>query len=207
MKWIVVQGLSRKSVPALIAYGNQVAKRLQESAWFPLPFPGGVPSPDVLQQDVAKLLAASVAPYTGKTKTDAVRLAREIVENHLFLIGYCHVANIANRDNQHGSSIIFSAGMNYRVHGKRKPYTFKVKNTKQQKAVKATAARTHRDSVYCWEIKRMYERNFREAAKTFTASYIFKELASGERYHFRVRTITPRRGIDTMSQVLELVVL
>ncbi len=207
MKWIVVQGLSRKSVPALIAYGNQVAKRLQESVWFPLPFPGGVPSPDVLQEDVAKLSAAFTAPNTGKTKTDAVKLAREIVENDLFLIGYCHVKIIASRNNEHGATIILSAGMNYRVHGKRKPYTFKVKNTKQQRAVKATAARTHRDSVYVWEIKRSYERNYREAAKTFTASYIFNELVSEERYNFRVRTITPRRGIDTMSQVLELVVL
>ncbi len=206
MKWIVVQGISRKSVPDLIGYGKQVAAMLQGNAWFPLPFTANASSPALLLQHVEKLSAAYSAPDTGKTKTDDIRLARNTVENDLLLIGI-HIEIIANNNEEQGGVIIHSAGMKYRVHGRRKPYIFRVKNTKQEGEVKATAQRNHRDSVYTWHIKKKNESSFAEAGKTLKASFAYKKLKSGERYCFRVRTTTPRRGIDILSQVLELVVL
>jgi hypothetical protein len=207
MKWIVVQGLSRKSVPDLKVYAQQVVKMMSESVWFPQPFPAGIPSLAQLQQHIDELSEAMSAPDTGKSKTNAVRLARYKIENDLFLLGRGYVASLAAGNNEKGGTIILSAGMSYRIHGKRKAYTFTVKNDKQQGCVRATAVRNHRDSVYVWQYKRSNERSFTEAAKTFTAKYIYQDLVQGERYHFRVRTVTPRRGIDLMSEVMELVVV
>jgi len=207
MKWIVVQGLSRKSTPDLYAYGKQVAEMMAKSVWFPQPFPKNVVSLEELKQHLKDLSSALAAPDTGKRKTDAITHARITVEDDLRNLGYYYVTSVARRNPKNGAVIIHSAGMNYRVHGRRPAYTFKVKNHTEKGSVKATAEWGYRDSVYVWEYKRSNARQFTQAAKTMKASYIYKGLESATRYQFRVRRITPRRSADVMSQVLELVIL
>lgn len=204
--WIVVQGLARKSNPDLIYYAKQVAGMMEKSPWFTAPFLVGMPSPDDLKVDIHTMETALTDRNKGKLRTSELNAARDVVENDLFLIGI-YVQNVAAGNGDKGGSIILSAGMKYRVHGKRKAYTFKVINSKeQQQAVKATTERIERDAVYQWQIKKFNESRFRTVDTNFRASYIYTDLERGTKYNFRVIT-TLRKGTTVTGQVLELVVI
>lgn len=204
--WIVVQALARKSNPDLIYYAKQVAGMMEKSPWFTAPFPVNITSLPVLRQHIQEMETEFNKPYQGKASTSKIRAARDVVENDLFLIGN-YVNGIAARNGDKGGSIILSAGMKYRVHGKRKAYIFKVINSKaQQQAVKATTERIERDAVYQWQIKKFNEARFRTVDTNFRASYNYKDLERGTKYNFRVIT-TLRKGTTVTSEVLELVVI
>lgn len=178
---------------------------MEKSPWFTAPFPVNITSLPVFRQHIQEMETEFNKPYQGKASTSKISAARDVVENDLFLIGN-YVKGIAARNGDKGGSIILSAGMKYRVHGKRKAYTFKVINSKeQQQAVKATAERIERDAVYQWQIKKFNETRFRTVDTNFRASYVYEHLEQATKYNFRVIT-TLRKGTTVTSQVLELVV-
>jgi hypothetical protein len=208
-KWIVVQNLLRKSAAVLKEYGEEVVAMVAASPYFNAPNP--TPANPMLAEittDIDALDAAISAPGGGKTKTDNIRQAKEVVINDLELLGL-YVQMIANQpDNKTiGDIIIHAGGMEYKKTGMPKPRVFAVVNSPaQQGNVIARTVKVGTRSAYEWHYKKANEVNYQVAAITVQASYTYVNLQSGNRYQFRVKTID-RQGNANLSNMLELVVL
>ena len=208
-QWIVVQKLLRKSAAQLKEYAEEVVNMVTASTYFNMPNP--TPSNPTLMQvsaDIAILDTAISAPGGGKTKTDAIRQAKDVVMNDLDLLGL-YVQVIANQpaNKTIGDIIIHTAGMEYKKTGMPKARVFAVINSPvQQGNVIARTVRVGSRSAYEWHFKKVNEVNYQVAAITVQSSYIYQNLQSGNRYNFRVKTID-KNGNANLSSVLELVVL
>ncbi|MGE0635934.1 MAG: hypothetical protein AB7G44_09480 [Bacteroidia bacterium] len=208
-KWIVVQYLLRKSAAALVEYAEEIVNMVSASPYFTAPNPAPAnPTLAQITTDIAALDAAISAPGGGKTKTDNIRQAKEVVINDLDLLGL-YVQMIANQpaNKTIGDIIIHAAGMEYKKSSMPKPRVFAVVNDPaQQGSVIARTVKSDKQAAYEWQFKKANEVNYAIAQITVKASYTYTNLVSGTRYQFRVKTVDAL-GNSNMSQVLELVVL
>lgn len=207
-KWIVVQTLYKKAAAVLKEYAEEVVGMVGASPYFNAPNPEPA-NPDLAQitADIALLDTALSAPDTGKTKTDAIRQAKDTVVNDLEILGL-YVESVAKQPaNQSiGDIIIHAAGMEYKKTGIPKARVFEVKNSpSQQNNVIARTVAVKR-GAYEWQYKKTNEVNYQVGAITIKSTYTYLNLQSGSRYNFRVKTVD-QYGNANLSQVLELVVL
>ena len=208
-KWIVIQKLYTKAAADLKEYAEEIVNMITASVYFnpPNPTPAN-PTLAEVTDDIEILDAAISATGGGKTKTDAIRQARETVENDLDLLGL-YVQIIANQpaNKTIGDIIIHAAGMEYKKTSIPKPRVFAVVNDPaQQGNVIARTVKSDKQAAYEWQFKKVNEVNYAIAQITVKASYTYTNLSSGSRYQFRVKTVDSA-GNANMSQVLELVVL
>ena len=208
-KWVVTQKLKTKSAMELKEYSSQVLGMLASSIYFNppnhVPF---APSLATALSNNDALHDALSSVNGGILKTNAVRLAKEAVENDLDLLGM-FVQIIANQpaNKTIGDVIIHDAGMDFKKTVQTKPRVFAVINSPvQQSSVIARAVNAGKRSAYEWQYKKANESVYTVAQITIQASFTFRKLVSGTRYHFRVKTITAK-GTVNMSNELELVVL
>lgn len=208
-KWIVIQKLYTKTAAALIEYAEEIVNMVTASPYFNMPNP--TPANPTLMQittDIGTLDAAMSAPGGGKTKTDNIRQAKEVVINDLDLLGL-YVQVIANQpaNKTIGDIIIHAAGMEYKKSSIPKARVFAVVNDPgQQGSVIARTVKSEKQAAYEWQFKKANEVNYAVAQITVKASYTYTDLVSGTRYQFRVKTVDAKGNVN-MSQVLELVVL
>ena len=208
-KWIVIQKLYKKTAAQLVEYAEEIVAMVTAAAYFNMPNP--TPANPTLMQittDIGTLDAAISAPGGGKTKTDTIRQAKEVVINDLELLGL-YVQMIANQpaNKTIGDIIIHAAGMEYKRTSIPKPRVFAVVNSPaQQGNIIARTVNAGTRAAYEWHYKKANEVNYQVAAITVQSSYTYVNLQSGNRYQFRVKTID-RLGNANLSQVLELVVL
>ncbi len=208
-KWVVTQKLKTKSAIELKEYSSQVLGMLASSIYFnppnPVPF---APSLATAISNNDALHDALSSVNGGIIKTNAVRLAKEAVENDLDLLGM-FVQIIANQpaNKTIGDVIIHDAGMDFKKTVQTKPRVFAViNNPVQQNSVIARAVNAGKRSAYEWHYKKANESAYTIAQITLQASYTLSKLISGARYHFRVKTITAK-GTVNISNEFELVVL
>lgn len=208
-KWIVIQKLYKKTAAQLVEYAEEIVAMVTASAYFNMPNP--TPANPTLMQittDIGTLDAAISAPGGGKTKTDTIRQAKEVVINDLELLGL-YVQMIANQpaNKTIGDIIIHAANMDFKKTGMPKARVFEVINSPaQQGDAIARAVSVGARAAYEWQYKRVNETNFTAAQITVKASYTFIGLTSGTKYQFRVKSINSKGNVN-LSQVFELTVL
>lgn len=204
--WVVAQNLQKKNAAALKEYGEEVVARVGNSTYFQLPNPTPNDPPlATITADLTALDTAISAVGGGVTKTDAIRDAKDTVENDLNMLGL-YVQAVSNRpiNKAIGDSIIHAAGMEYRRTELPKVKGFSVINSPVQQTDVIGRTVNVKRGAYEWQFKRFNDTAW-TGQTTLQSTFTFSNLISGTRYQFRVKTVT--KNAANFSNVLELVVL
>jgi len=215
--WIVVQKLSKKSVPQLIAYGKQVTSLMKG----PVPQPPGgpnqyfiAPNPLPANPTLAEMNTALDALQTafnlpsGKDRTAAIKVAKKDVLTKIRALA-TYVQLVANlpANVAIGDVVILSAGMEFKKQGTRgKVEDLTVKNHPVQSGdVLANDKRFKKGTVYGWFVKKKTDINFPPSAVWYStaAEYTYTGLTSAVKYDFQVQHWFTD-GTTSMSVVQEL---
>ena len=199
-KWIVVQHLKSLTVLQLSEHAKQVKNMMTGNPTFT----SLASVVTTLITHITNLDSALSSTIGGKTKTDAIKVAKEAVIRDLDSLGNS-VEIIANASPDTGDVIIHSAGMEYKNSPSRKPRVFEVKTGKHANEVAARTKGSQR-AIYEWRYKKDSDAVYTIAGKTLQASYTFTDLLSGTKYNFCVET-TLKDGTGDVSNVLDLIVV
>ncbi len=199
-KWKVAQHLSKLSVLQVDEHAKQVKTMMTGNPTFT----SLATAVTTLSTHITVLDTALTSAGGGKTKTDAIKVAKDTVIRDLDSLGNS-VEIIANASPDTGDVIIHSAGMEFRNSALPKPRVFEVKTGKHANEIDAKTKGAQR-AIYEWRYKKDSDATYTIAGKTLQAKYTFKELISGTKYNFCVET-TLKDGTGDVSNVLDLIVV
>ncbi|MCO6499837.1 MAG: hypothetical protein J5I47_05595 [Vicingus serpentipes] len=187
-KWKVVLGLASQSVPQKIDQARLIIESMSDNDYFPNPTPKLI--------DVSKKVAELQKAYTlsrdaGKEQTADMHTKSFNLDIDLIALGN-YVQDTANKDNEIGDVIIFSAGMDVKKDAGAKKRTFNVVNTATDGRVKLQTISEGR-AAYVWEYS-LDQEDWTSGGVTTQASTVINGLLSGKRYYFRVASITDEQG-------------
>ena len=187
-KWKVVLRLASQSVPQKIDQARFIIKSMSDNDYFPNPTPK--------LTDVSKKVAELQEAYTASR--DASKEATATMYNKEFdldidLIALAnYVQDTANRENDIGDTIIYSAGMEVKMDGGSKTRSFGVQNTDIEGRVKLQAKGEGR-AAYIWEYS-LNQEEWEQASVTTQAATIIDGLRPGKRYYFSVAVTKEEQG-------------
>lgn len=187
-KWNIVLRLASIAIPEKVDLALFIVKSMTGNEYFPKP------SPEL--KTIFKIAHELQLAYTnsrdsGREQT-AEMYAKEF-ELDIELIALSnYVQDIANRDNEIGDVIIFSAGMDVKREKGGRSRTFTVVNTSISGRVKLQAKAEGRAS-YLWEYS-LDQENWTTGNITVQSSTVISNLTPGERYYFRVAVIKEEQG-------------
>jgi hypothetical protein len=187
-KWIIVLRLASQTVPQKIEYTRFIVESMTDNEHFPSP----IPELKTITRLADELqLAYTQSRDAGKEQTAIMHAKDFELEIELIALSN-YVQDIANKDNEIGDIIIFSAGMDVKRQQNRQDRKFRVENTVMAGRVKLQTISEGR-AGYQWEFS-LDQENWIPAGVTIVASTIINNLEPGKRYYFRVAAIKGEQG-------------
>lgn len=182
-KWNVVLRLASQSISDKIVFARYIVSSMTNNDYFPNP----TPALSTITQIADELQLAYEQSRDGsKLQTAIMHSIATKLDMQLKVLGN-YVLAIANRDNDIGAAIIYSAGMEIKQENGGRSTAFTVANTIMDGLVKLYTKSKGRVS-YVWEYS-LDEETWTLASITIQANTIIKGLTPGKRYYFRVASI------------------
>jgi hypothetical protein len=190
-----------RNVPALIAYAQNILKRMTGNPSFPPPVPQIAAVTSAINDlEVAEAGAISRIKGAAAVRNDKRRVLVAALEQ---LRAY--IQGVADADQTNGASIIQSAGVAVRKTTTRKPRVFSAKQGPVSGTALVQASVAARRASYEWQCSTDGGKTWTLLPPTMQSKTSVRGLTPGSTVQFKYRAVT-KTGAEDWSQAVSLVI-